>query len=83
MDPETYEAYEQFDTDLDKNGKAITTGSPRPATKLHADERIVYLRVLDAQRTGHRRLEQERIPLGRALDAVQLVREQYGLAGQA
>ena len=75
MDPETYEAYEQFGTDLDKNGKAITAGAPRPTTKLHADERAVYLRVLDVQRTGHRRLEQERIPLGRARDAVQLLRE--------
>ncbi|MDY7541792.1 Wadjet anti-phage system protein JetD domain-containing protein [Cryobacterium sp. 5B3] len=81
MDPETYETYEQFGTDLDKNGKAITAGAPRPATNLHADERAVYLRVLDAQRTGHRRLEQERIPLGRALEAVRLVREQSGLAG--
>ncbi|SDK35564.1 hypothetical protein SAMN05216282_10588 [Cryobacterium psychrotolerans] len=76
MDPETYEAYEQFGTDLDKNTKAITAGAPRPGTNLHADERAVYLRVLDAQRTGHRRVEQERIPLGRALEAVQLVCKQ-------
>jgi len=81
MDPETYEAYEQFGTDLDKNSKAITTGNPKPAKYLHADERVVYLRVLDVQRTGHRRLEQERIPLDRALEAVRLIREQSVLAG--
>jgi hypothetical protein len=81
MDPETYEAYEQFGTDLDKHSKAITAEAPRPTTNLHADERAVYLRVLDVQRTGHRRLEQERIPLDRALEAVRLIREQSGSAG--
>lgn len=75
MDPATYEAYEQFGTDLDKYGKAIAAGNPKPVTKLNDDERAVYLRVLDAQRTGHRRLEQERIPLARALEAVHLVGE--------
>lgn len=81
MDLETYEANEQFGTDLDKNGKAITAGSPRPVERLHAGERVVYLRVLDVQRTGHRRLEQERIPLDRAREAVQLVRERERFAG--
>jgi len=71
MDPETYDAYEQFGTDHDKYGNAIAAGSPKPVTRLHDDERAVYLRVLDDQRTGHRRLEQERIPLSRALEAVQ------------
>ena len=82
MDPETYEAYEQFGTDLDKNSKAITAGSPKLAKHLHADERAVYLRVLDAQRTGHRRLEQERIPLGLAREVVQLLVERARSAGQ-
>lgn len=83
MDPETYEAYEQFGTDLDKNGKVITAGVPKLAEKLKllADERIMYLRVVDAQCTGHRRLEQERIPLARALEAVQLLRQQCISAG--
>jgi hypothetical protein len=78
MDPATYEAYEQFGTDLDKNGKAIASGVPRSVDLLHSDERAVYLRVLDARHTGHRRLEQERIPLARARDAVHLLRERSG-----
>lgn len=78
MDPVTYEAYERFGTDFDKNGKAITAGAPKPVETLHADERAVYLRVLDVEHTGHRRLEQERIPLERAREAVELVRERSG-----
>ena len=75
MDARTYEAYEQFGTDLDKYGKAISIGNPKTVKTLHDDERAVYLRVLDVQPTGHRRLEQERIPLGRAREAVKRVRK--------
>ena len=75
MDPETYDAYEQFGTDLDKYGKPIVVGNPKTRNTLHGDERAVYLRVLDAKHTGHRRLEQERIPLVRAREAVERVRK--------
>lgn len=70
MDPDTYEAYEQFGTDLDPHGHPLTIGDPKPVDLLHADERSVYARLLDEKRTGHRRIEQERIPLDRALEAV-------------
>jgi len=75
MDPETYETYEEFGTGLDQTGKALEAGDPKPVDKLRTDERVMYLRVLDALHTGHRRVEQERIPLARALEAVELVRE--------
>lgn len=73
MDPETYEMYEEFGTDLDKYGRPLVAGNPRPADRLRADERTMYLRLLDALHTGHRRVEQERIPLDRALEAVEMV----------
>lgn len=74
MDPQTYETYEQFGTDLDQYGRSLEAGDPKPVDRLHPDERVMYLRVLDALHTGHRRVEQERIPLTRALKEVELVR---------
>ncbi|WP_308465060.1 Wadjet anti-phage system protein JetD domain-containing protein [Rathayibacter soli] len=71
MDPETYDEFEQYGTDLDQYGKALTPGVPKQTDQLRADERAMYLRVLDEQHRGHRRIEQERITLGRAIAAVQ------------
>lgn len=73
MDPATYEAYEEFGTDLDQHGKALAAGDPRPVERLREDERSVYRRILDERHAGHRRIEQERIPLARALEAVAAV----------
>lgn len=75
MDTATYEVYEAFGTDYDQYGRALLSGDPKPVEKLRADERAAYLQVLDEQHTGHRRVEQERIPLDRALKAVTLIRE--------
>ncbi|MRG60829.1 hypothetical protein GE115_13275 [Agromyces sp. CFH 90414] len=74
MDPTTYVTYEEFGTDYDQYGKLILPGDPKTVGKLHDDEREMYLRVLDAEHMGHRRVEQERIPLGLAYEAVQSVR---------
>ncbi|MCI0142083.1 DUF2220 domain-containing protein [Arthrobacter bambusae] len=74
MGPEAYEAYEVFGTELDQTGRVLQPGKPRPVETLRAEERMVYLRLLDPQHTGHRRVEQERIPLARALEKVELVR---------
>ena len=74
MDPATYAAYEEFGTDFDQYGRPLAAGDPKPAQQLRANERAMYLRVLDAQHKGHRRVEQERIPLARALEAVELIR---------
>ncbi|MBE9937651.1 Wadjet anti-phage system protein JetD domain-containing protein [Cellulosimicrobium cellulans] len=73
MDPATYDEFEQFGTDHDQHGKPLMPDTPKLVETLHAGEREVYLRVLDVSHAGHRRIEQERIPLGRARDAVALI----------
>ena len=83
MDPETYDTYEEFGTELDQMGKALEAGDPKPVDKLRADERVMYLRVLDVLHSGHRRVEQERIPLARALEAVELIRERSARSATA
>lgn len=75
MDPETYEAYEEFGTDYDQHGRPLRPGNPRPVNHLRDNERTMYLRVLDAEHAAHRRVEQERIPLDRALECVIQIRE--------
>ncbi len=70
MDPATYESFERFGTNLDVRGRELLPGEPRHVSCLTGDERTVYLRLLDAQCPGHRRVEQERLPLANALDAV-------------
>ncbi|WP_183787472.1 Wadjet anti-phage system protein JetD domain-containing protein [Prauserella sediminis] len=67
------------DTGLDQHGRSLQLGEPRPLGRLRDDERAAYLRVIDAERTGHRRIEQERIPLDRVLEAVDAVRMAAGL----
>ena len=73
MDPTTYESFEQYGTNLDKNGRELLPDDARVVDRLRPDEKAVYLRVLDPQPAGHRRVEQERIPLAQALDAVRLL----------
>ena len=63
MDPATYETYEPFGTNTDKKNKPLGPGMPKPLSYLTPGERAVYERVLDVALTGHRRIEQERIPL--------------------
>lgn len=70
MDPTTYEMFERFGTDFDPRGRELLPGAPRAVDRLSDDERSVYLRLLDDQFRGHRRVEQERIPLAHALEAV-------------
>jgi len=79
MDPATYGEYEVFGTNLDQYGKLLSAGAPKDAPWLHGDERETYHRVLSAAHTGHRRVEQERIPLQRAREMVQLIRERASL----
>ncbi|MEV6820951.1 Wadjet anti-phage system protein JetD domain-containing protein [Nocardiopsis dassonvillei] len=72
MGLDTYDAYERYGTNTDKNGAAIKPGTPKPLAHLVDSERVVYLRLLDADHTGYRRLEQERIPLTVAYEALGL-----------
>jgi hypothetical protein len=70
MDLATYETYESYGTNTDKDNAALRPGDPKPLSHLTDSERGVYLRLLDSDHHGHRRIEQERIPLGVALEAV-------------
>lgn len=70
MDEEAYESYEQFGTPLDRLGAPLRAGSPRPVPRLRPSECDVYQRLTDPLFRGHRRIEQERIPLAVALEHV-------------
>ena len=51
MDPATFETYEPFGTNTDKNNKPLGPGVPKPLPCLTPGERAVYERVLDAAHT--------------------------------
>jgi len=70
MDPATYDTYQAFGTNTDRNGNVLAAGKPRAVEQLHAYEREVYLQLLRADHPGYRRIEQERIPLEIAVDEV-------------
>lgn len=68
MDCGTYDTYSRFGTNRDPSGKTITPGDPVPPPLLTGPETELYLRLTDPAFTGHRRVEQERIPLQVAVD---------------
>ncbi|WP_433270852.1 Wadjet anti-phage system protein JetD domain-containing protein [Actinosynnema sp. CS-041913] len=70
MDLDTYDAFEPFGTNVDRNGQALRPGNPKPLSHLTSVERAVYHRLLDPGWTGNRRIEQERIPLSTAVAAI-------------
>lgn len=71
MDSATYEEFEPFGTNHDQNGRDLVVGAPRVVDQLRPTELEVYLRLLHPEHSGHRRIEQERIPLTRALSEVE------------
>ncbi len=71
MDSATYEEFEPFGTNHDQNGRDLVVGAPRVVDQLRTTELEVYLRLLHPGHSGHRRIEQERIPLTRALSEVE------------
>ena len=72
MDLPTYDTYERYGTHLDQYGKVISVGDPTPPPHLTLAETALYERLIDPRWTGHRRIEQERIPLAVAAAAVDL-----------
>ncbi|MEY9860095.1 hypothetical protein ABH935_005731 [Catenulispora sp. GAS73] len=64
MDQATYNIYEPYGTNSDRTGKPLKLGMPKPLAFLTDAERAVYERLLDPSLPGHRRIEQERVPLG-------------------
>jgi hypothetical protein len=81
MDMATFEAYEQFGTNLDRRGTPIEPGNRRDLAHLTEAERAMYRALTDPAWSRHRRLEQERIPLADALDALTICA--YSLSGHA
>ena len=71
MDLNTYHAYERFGTNLDRKGLPLKSATPRSLPLLTAAERDVYDLLADPASTGHRRIEQERLPLRVAAHAVE------------
>lgn len=70
MDKDTYNAYEHFGTNTDKHGNMLRAGNPKLVPCLHPEELAVYEMITSPDYQGHRRIEQERIPLAVALEKV-------------
>lgn len=70
MDVVTYMTYAVFGTNLHPSGRTIMAGEPVPAPALTAAEAALYRQLTDPAFTGHRRIEQERIPLQVAVDTL-------------
>jgi hypothetical protein len=71
MDMRAYEEFEPFGTDTDQNGRELVAGPARAVERLRLPERAVYELLVAAGHTRHRRVEQERIPLSRAMSEVE------------
>lgn len=71
MDTHTFDEYERFGTMVDKHGKELASKPGALASPyLTPEENALYLSLCAAGHRGPRRIEQERIPLERALREV-------------
>jgi hypothetical protein len=70
MDHFAYERWERYGTNIDRHGKPLQARTPRETPHLTPAERAIYENLCSPTWTRHRRIEQERIPLHIALDAV-------------
>jgi hypothetical protein len=75
MDQATMNRYGQFGTSHDRHGNPIAPRTPRDLAHLTNDERALYDAITGPDWDGHRRLEQERIPLTDALAALKTLVE--------
>jgi hypothetical protein len=75
MDLATYDAYHEFGTEFEPNGKPVKLRPRMALAHLTSDERDVYDSLSDPDWLLHRRFEQERIPLCQALAHVQTILE--------
>jgi hypothetical protein len=73
MDRSTYDTYEEFGTEFEPNGKPVKLLPRKPLVHLTASEREIYNNLSDPAWAGHRRFEQERVPLPVALLHIQRV----------
>jgi hypothetical protein len=65
-----YERWERYGTNVDQHGKPLQPRDPRPTPCLTESERNLYEDLCAPDWKRHRRIEQERIPLHVAADAV-------------
>lgn len=73
MDAEAYRSYSWFGTNLKPEGTPIATREPKATPMLYPSERELYQMVCGADpssRPDHLRVEQERIPLADAVNAL-------------
>ncbi|MBX9034085.1 Wadjet anti-phage system protein JetD domain-containing protein [Gordonibacter massiliensis (ex Traore et al. 2017)] len=73
MDGTAYHRYERYGTFVNKRGEEIKPKKPAKLEYLTEAERELYLRLVDPAWTRPRRIEQERIPLERAAEAVMAI----------
>lgn len=74
MDTASFDRWERFGTNVDKNGAVLNGRDPRPVKDdLTDDEYKLYLDLVNFSWTRKRRIEQERIPLAVAHAAAQAV----------
>ena len=71
MDAETHLEFERFGTNQEASGAPIPLRPRAELLKLTPSERIVYHQLTDPDWHGHRRVEQERIPLHVAVRSLQ------------
>jgi len=71
MDLAAYRQWERYGVDHDHGGRPLKARTPREVTLLEPAERELYLALCSPDWPGHRRIEQERIPLA---DAAAVVR---------
>ncbi|PRY70625.1 hypothetical protein B0I08_101762 [Glaciihabitans tibetensis] len=70
MDLPTFDRYERYGTMLDGTGEALRGSAARQLPHLTATEQQLFDRLADPGWTGMRRIEQERIPMDRAAEAI-------------
>jgi hypothetical protein len=73
MDQSTYDAYKEFGTEFEPNGKPVKLLPRKLLPELSPSESEIYDNLSDPAWVGHRRFEQERVPLPIALAHVQRV----------
>lgn len=70
MDLASYEEWERFGVDHDHRGTPLGPRPPRNTDHLEPPERDLYQALCSPDWRRHRRIEQERIPIARAADAI-------------
>jgi hypothetical protein len=58
-----FDTWGRFGTNVDQRGRPLESRPPRPVPHLTPDESALYHRLISPGWAGHRRVEQERIPL--------------------